>query len=222
MKLGVLFSGGKDSTYAAYMAKKEGYELACLISIFSQNKESYMFHTPNIKLVKDQAKVMGLPLVTEKTKGKKETELVDLEKAIKMAKSKYKIEGIVTGAIESIYQSSRIQKICFKLGLKCFNPLWQKDQLEYLKELIKAKFKVIIIGVYAYPLDESWLGRKIDKKFIKDVQELNQKYKINPSGEGGEFETLVLDCPLFEKPLNPKSNYITGSDNSWSLKLELK
>jgi len=202
MKLGVLFSGGKDSTYAAYKAKQKGNKLICLISIFSQNPDSYMFHTPNINLVKDQATVMGLPLLTQKTKGEKEEELKDLEKAIKSAKTKYKIQGIVTGALKSEYQVSRIQKICDKLDLKCINPLWHKDELEYLHELIENRFKIIITSVAAYPLDETWLGREINQKFISDAVDLNNRYKIHMSGEGGETESFIIDCPLFSKKIN--------------------
>ena len=167
MRLGVLFSGGKDSSFATYLAKKNGYEIVCLISLSSENKDSYMFHTPSIKKVKKQAKLMKIPLVFQETPGKKEIELKDLEKAIKNAKKKYKIEGVVSGAVESVYQASRVQKICNKLNLECFNPLWQKDQIELLEELIKNEFKVIITAVAAYPLDQSWLGKKIDKKFIE-------------------------------------------------------
>ena len=71
MKTAILFSGGKDSCYSGYLAKKQGHELACLISILSKNKESYMFHTPSIERTKEQAKVMNLPLIIQKTKGKK-------------------------------------------------------------------------------------------------------------------------------------------------------
>ena len=144
MKLGVLFSGGKDSAYSAYLEKQKGNELVCLISIFSENSESYMFHTPSITKTKKQAEVMEIPFIIQKTKGEKEIELQDLEKAIQKAKAKYKIQGIVTGALHSVYQSSRIQKICNKLKLKCINPLWQKNEIEYLKELIKNKFKIIV------------------------------------------------------------------------------
>jgi len=205
MKLAVLFSGGKDSCYSAYLAKKQGHELVCLISIFSKNKESYMFHTPSIKKTKTQAEVMNLPLIIQKTKGKKEEELEDLEKVIAKTKKKYKIEGIVTGALHSVYQASRIQKICDKSKIKCINPLWHKNEIKYLNELIKNKFKVIITAVAAYPLDKSWLGRKIDKRFIDEVKQLKEKYKIHPAGEGGEFETFVLNCPLFKKELKIKS-----------------
>ncbi|MEK6926787.1 MAG: diphthine--ammonia ligase [Nanoarchaeota archaeon] len=220
MKLGVLFSGGKDSCYSSYLAKKQGHELTCLISIFSENKDSFMFHTPSIKCVKQQAEVMKIPIIIKKTKGEKELELKDLEKIILEAIKKYKIQGIVTGALRSVYQASRIQKICDNLKLKCINPLWQKDEIEYLQELIKSDFKIIITGVAAYPLDQSWLGRIIDQKFIEEVKALHQKYKIHPAGEGGEFESFVLNCPLFKKPLKIKSfkDFKTG-ENAWRREL---
>lgn len=221
MKSAVLFSGGKDSCYSAYLAKNNGYELTCLITVLSENKESYMFHTPSITKTKKQAEVMSLPLITQKTKGKKEEELKDLEKVITKAIGKYKIEAIVTGALSSAYQSSRIQKICDKLDLKCFNPLWHKDEFEYLHELIKNKFEIIITGIFAYPLDKSWLGRKIDKKFVEDVKELHKKYKIHPAGEGGESETFVLNCPLFKKELKIKS-FKDFKEGEYSWRREVK
>lgn len=219
---GVLFSGGKDSVYSAYLAKKKDYGLACLISVFSKNPDSYMFHTPSISKVKGQAKLMKIPLVIQKTEGKKEQELKDLEKAIKKAKKEYKINVIITGAIASEYQKSRIKKICDKLDLKCFNPLWCKNEFGYLNELTKNKFNVIVTGVFAYPLDKSWLGRRIDQKFIKDVKKLYQKYKIHPAGEGGEFETFVLNCPLFKRALKIKNSKISGENNSWRMDIQIK
>ncbi len=222
MKVGVLFSGGKDSTYAAWLAKKEGYEIVCLISVISENKDSYMFHTPSISSTEMQAQAMRVPIIIQKTKGKKEEELKDLEKAILHAKDKYKIKGVVTGAVESVYQASRIQKICSKLKLECFNPLWQKDQIELLEGLVKNKFEVVISGVAAYPLNENWLGKKIDRKFIEEISKLKEKYKINPAGEGGEFESLVLFAPgLFKQRLKIKSFRDYGKENSWRREFEL-
>lgn len=220
-KCAVLFSGGKDSCMAAYLAKQKGYNLSCLISVYSKNKESYMFHTPSIKRTKQQAKVMKIPLIVQKTKGKKEEELKDLEKAIKKAKDKFGIETIVTGAIKSVYQKSRIQKICDKLDLQCFNPLWNKDELEYLNDLINAKFKIIIVGVFAYPLNKEWLGKEINNIFIEQARKLNKEYQIHLAGEGGEFETFVLDCPLFKKPLEVKS-FKDFKEGEYSWKREIK
>ncbi|MFH1365397.1 MAG: diphthine--ammonia ligase [archaeon] len=223
MKCAVLFSGGKDSVYSAYLEKQKGHEISCLISIVSENKESYMFHTPSISQVKKQAEAMEIPLIVKKTKGKKENELKALEKAIKKAIKKYKIQGVITGAIKSVYQSSRIQKICDKLKIKCLNPLWYIDEIRYLKKIVKNKFKIIITGVFAYPLDNSWLGREIDKKFIEEVTILKEKYQIHPAGEGGEFESFVLDCPLFKKPLKIASfRDFKEGENSWRREIEIK
>lgn len=215
MKVGVLFSGGKDSTYAAWLAKKMGYEIECLITLFSKNPESFMFHTPAIELARKQAELMGIRFVERETPGEKEKELKDLQRAIEKAKIKHNLKGIVTGALVSDYQASRIMKICRQLGLECINPLWRKNQIELLKELAANKFEIIISGVAAYPLDKRWIGREIDEKFISEVEKLAEKYKINPAGEGGEFETLVLDCPLFKKKLNVKLVEIIGEGNSW-------
>lgn len=216
MKLGLLFSGGKDSTLAGYFAIKEGYKINCLISIFSKNSDSYMFHTPFIEQVFKQAESMDISFILQETDGEKEKELLDLEKAIKKAKKDFNIEGIVTGAVESVYQSIRIQRICDKLGLFCFNPLWQKPQLDILKTLVDNKFNVILISTAAEGFNSSWLGRRIDDDFIRDIKLLNEKYKISVSGEGGEFETFVLDCPIFKKKINLdlKKLKVFGDENN--------
>jgi ABC transporter with metal-binding/Fe-S-binding domain ATP-binding protein len=222
MKVGLLLSGGKDSMYAGFLAKKSGHEISCLISVVSSNKESYMFHTPSIDKVRVQAEVMGIPLIIVKTKGEKEKELIDLEKGIVQGIDKYRIEGVVTGAVGSVYQASRIQKICDNLKVECINPLWGKEQIELLNNLVKDKFEVIIVGVFAYPLDEKWLGRKIDDKYIKEVKKLEEKWGINVAGEGGEFESFVLNCPLFKKGLKVRGFKDIGEKNSWRREIEVE
>src|SRR3989344_4336833 len=198
MKLASLFSGGKDSTYALYLAKKFNHKIYCLITLDSKNPDSYMFHTP-VYQVDSIAEKLHLPLIKVSTTGEKEKELIDLKKAMELAIKKYKIQGVVTGAVASTYQASRIQKICSELNIYCFNPLWQKNQVELLKELIKNDFKFKIVKVAADGLDNSWLNKIIDKKTLPELIELSKKYKFSVSGEGGEFESEVLDCPLFKK-----------------------
>jgi len=222
MRIGVLFSGGKDSTYAAYLARKEGHDIECLITLVSKNPDSFMFHTPAIELAEKQAELMGIPVILRETEGEKEKELKDLSRAIEKAKVKYNLQGIVTGALASDYQASRILEICKKLGLKCINPLWHKNQIELLQELVKNKFEIIISGIAAYPLDKKWIGRPIDLKFIEDVKNLQEKYGINPAGEGGEFESLVLYCPMFKKKLSVNLIDISGDGNSWRGIFEIK
>ena len=218
MRLGVLFSGGKDSTLALHYAAKNE-EVACLITLISENKESYMFHTPNIDISVLQAQALELPQIAKVTQGKKEEELLDLDDAIAQAAQKYQIEGVVTGAIESVYQAERVQRICYRLGLWCFNPLWKRDQKALLEELLEKKFYVIISGIFAYPLDEKWLGKQIDNKILDNLTGLQQKYGISPSGEGGEIETTVLDAPLFQKKIEILDFSIEANGNSGVLKI---
>jgi diphthine-ammonia ligase len=213
MRFGVLFSGGKDSTLALLKtAEKE--EVVCLISIISENRESYMFHTPNIGITGLQAKALGLPLIRELTEGAKEEELKDLKHAIKRAHEEFKIEGIVTGAVESVYQAERIQKTCHELSLWCYNPLWKKDQRELLEEIMSNSFRVIISGIFAYPLDESWLGKELNKELVTRLLKLQKEYGISPSGEGGEIETTVLDAPLFKKKIEILNSAVESEGNS--------
>jgi len=205
MKLAALFSGGKDSCLAIQYAIKE-HEITCLITMISENNESYMFHIPNIKFAEIQAQAMELPIILKKTPGIKEEELNELKEAIIEAKEKYQIQGIVTGAIKSAYQATRIEKICKDLNLWCFNPLWLKPQTEVLNEIVKNNYNVIISGVFAYPFDKSFLGKKIDKEIIKKLLEFKEKYKINEAGEGGEIETTVLYAPFFKKEIIVKDS----------------
>jgi len=199
LKLGVLFSSGKDSTSAALIMQKQNYQLTCLITMKSSNPHSYMFQTAGTELVSLQAEAMRLPIIIQETTGKKEEEIKDLERALSLAKKEYKIEGIVSGALFSTYQRDRIEKICDKLGLKIFSPLWHKPQSQHMQDIINNGFVAIITAIAADGLDESFLGRKIDEKLLAEFQNLDKKIGFQVAGEGGEIETLVLDCPLFQK-----------------------
>ncbi|MBD3388305.1 MAG: TIGR00289 family protein [Candidatus Altiarchaeales archaeon] len=198
MKVGVLFSGGKDSAYALYKALDKE-DVVCLITIVSENPESYMFHTPNIALTELQAEAMGMPLVKVATDGVKEEELEDLKKAIETAKVKYGIEGVVTGAVESVYQGERVQRVCDELGLWCFNPLWKMDQIQLLEDILEFGFEVIVSGVFAEPFTREWLGRRVGPEAIDELEKMGEEHMISPSGEGGEIETTVLDAPFFNR-----------------------
>ena len=196
MKIAALISGGKDSIYAAYKAAEE-HEIVCLISFKSKRDDSYMFHIPNIELAKLQAKSMGIPIIFAESSGIKEKELEDIKKALKCAVKQYKIEGVVSGALASNYQKQRIDKICRRLNLESISPLWHIEPERYLKDLIKDKFEIIITGIAADGLTKEFLGMKIDDDFIEKAKKL----KIHLGGEGGEYESLVIDCPMFNKKL---------------------
>ncbi|RZN40917.1 MAG: diphthine--ammonia ligase [Methanophagales archaeon ANME-1-THS] len=212
LKLGCLFSSGKDSTFALWLMQKAGYPIECLITIKSRNPASYMFHTPAVELVELQAEAIGVPLIMRETEGEKEKELEDLRAALREAKVRYRIEGVITGALWSTYQKERIERIAADENLKVFAPLWHMNQETELR-LTVSNFEVIFTSISAYGLDKSWLGRKITPEDIDRLVDLDRRlmrYRdrpvrrfagLNIAGEGGEFESLVLDGPLFKKKL---------------------
>ncbi|HYC26976.1 MAG TPA: diphthine--ammonia ligase [Nitrososphaerales archaeon] len=198
VRAGVLFSGGKDSTYAARTASKEG-ELACLITLFPESQMSYMFHYPNLRWTKLQAEAIGVPQLTRGTPGVKEEELDDMREALDEATKKYGIDSVYTGALASVYQKTRVEKVCQALGLDCISPLWGIDPESHLRRLVKEGFSVVVVSVSALGLDQSWLGRKLDDSSIDELVKLGRKFRFNVGLEGGEGETFVTDCPLFKR-----------------------
>ena len=152
-------------------------------------------------MTKLQAESLGLPLIEQETAGKKEEELEDLKKALQKAKDQHKIEGIVTGALFSNYQRERIEKVADSLGLKIFAPLWHMDQETEMREILNQGFSFIITKIAAEGLDKSWLNRRMTEKDIDKLVKLNEKVGINIAGEGGEFETLMIDGPIFKKKI---------------------
>jgi len=201
VKLVALFSSGKDSCYAMYIMKKLNYNIKCLVTINSKNKDSYMYHTPNVHLAQLQAEALGIPIIMQESSGEEEKELEDLREALLKARKVHNIEGVVCGAIFSTYQRNRVQRVAESLGLKVFTPLWHKNQEILLRELTANGFEVIISSIASDGLDEKWLGRKLDEQMINELVELNKKNGINVAFEGGEAESLVLNCPMFRKKL---------------------
>lgn len=215
MKVGILFSGGKDSTFALAWAIGQGWDVKCLLSMKSENPESYMFHFPNIHLVEQQAECLNLPILIVKTKGQKEDELKDLKKLLKEAKGKYKITGIITGALASDYQEERINRVCHDLGLKTYSPLWHKNQEQLLTEMIESHFEIKIVAIAAYGLTKEFLGKTITKEVLEKLKQLHKKYALHIAAEGGEYESLVVDCPLFKKRINiEKADIIMENENT--------
>lgn len=196
MKLAALISGGKDSSFAILRALQDGHEVTDLVTIKPANEDSYMFHSANIHLTDMISEACGIPLTSQVSSGEKEKELDDLKKAL----SRVKVDGVTVGAIESEYQASRVRRICEELGLQMYAPLWHKEPESLLREMI-ACMDIRMVKVAAAGMDESWLGRRFDE-VIEDLKALHRKYRIHIAGEGGEYETLVLDAPYYKKRIN--------------------
>ena len=202
MKLAALFSGGKDSTYSIYLAKNQGHDIKCLLSVFPKSDESHLLHHPNLKWTSLQSKSMRIPQITmESNSDETSTELEIIEDILVKAKQEYGIEGIVHGGIKSNFQKVKFENICKKLNLKSFAPLWDSEPKQYLDNLLSSNFVFIITSVSSGGLDDSWLGKKIGKDEIEKLQNLSEKFGFNLNFEGGEAETFVLNCPIFSHPI---------------------
>ncbi|UCD45711.1 MAG: diphthine--ammonia ligase [Candidatus Bathyarchaeota archaeon] len=197
MRLASLFSGGKDSTYATRLAMRAGHEVECLVTALPRSEDSWMFHTVNIDLAPLVGEAMGIKSVTAETEGRKERETEDLRATL----SKLNVEGVVTGAIASTYQRSRVDAVCSSLGLEHIAPLWGRDGHELLGEMLSSGLVIMVTAVAAMGFDERWLGRILDEATVEGLMSLNRRYGVDVCGEGGEMETLVLDAPWFRSSL---------------------
>ncbi len=196
MKLAALYSGGKDSNYALYLAQQAGHEVNALVTLFPR-EGSWMYHVPNVRWTRLQARALGLPQIVEEAGEGEREELEALERVL----ARTEAEGLVAGAVASDYQYARVGEVCEALGLWVHAPLWRKDPRRLLEEYVEAGFHVLVVAVSAEGLDASWLGRRLDPPACADLAALHERYGVHPIGEGGEYETMVLDGPNFASRL---------------------
>lgn len=191
----VLSSGGKDSILALHLAYEKGWKLDGIITIIPEDPESMLYHTYNVKYVEKIAESIGTPWFY--TYAKKDEE----EKALEFILKKVDTDILVSGSVSSKYQKERFDKICNKIGIQHFTPLWGLNPQTIFYKLLDLKMDVLIIAVAAYGLGEEWLGKHLDNESVKRLLQLSEKYHFNPIGEGGDLDTFVLDAPLYKKRL---------------------
>ena len=211
MKLAAFFSGGKDSTYAIYDAKKSGHTIQVLFTILPKSDESHLLHFPNIEQTKIQSESMSIPQIVQHIDSiESDIEELKLNELIKKSKKIFDFEGIVHGGISSMYQKEKFNNLCQNNNLKLISPIWQRSPISYMQELQENDFEFIITSVSSDGLDQSWLGKKIGYSELSDLQNLSKKFQFNLNFEGGEAETFVINCPLFKNKIK-----IINSNKIW-------
>ncbi|MBM1154777.1 diphthine--ammonia ligase [archaeon] len=203
MRAAALISGGKDSLYALLLALRRGFTVTTLVFVQPQRSNSYMFHYPNTHLLPLLAKAIGIPFISIPVSGEKEREIDELVE--KLRAQKIAVNVLIAGAIASHYQYKRILRICSELNLEPFLPLWGREPASVLVEEVRAGLVAIITSVAAWGLDRSWLGRTLNEDSVRELLKICRKHGINPAGEGGEYETFVLDSPLHKARIRIKS-----------------
>lgn len=195
-KLAALFSGGKDSTYAIYKVEKIGYMVDFLLTVYPSSPDSLYFHYPNIKLTELQARAMEKKHIAAEVR---DDELDALRSLI--SRISQKIDGVVLGVSSSSFQKKIVENICREYGLGLLTPLWGTNPDKLLKDIVESGFQVMVTGVAALGLTREWLGKILSIEDVDKLKEISKRYGVNVSGEGGEMETMILDCPLFKKKI---------------------
>lgn len=211
LRIAALFSGGKDSSFAVWLAQMQGWDIATLVTVFPESHESWMFHYPALKWTGLQADAMGIPQTTISTKGEKEKELADLTEGLEKIKRSLGIDAVVSGAVASEYQRTRVDNICENIGVRSFAPLWHKNQERLVAEQIESGFEIILTSCNALGLGKEWLGKKLEASDLSKLVKLRERYGVSVAFEGGEAETFVLGGPIFKKHLS-----VIRSSPSWS------
>jgi uncharacterized protein (TIGR00290 family) len=205
MKVFSSWSGGKECALATYKAISQGHEVLYLLNFISEDGQRARSHGIKASVVALQATAIGIPLIQVKTSWEDYEE--NFKKVAKELKNKG-IEGGVFGDIEVEEHREWVERVCSEVGVKAFLPLWGIKAEELIKELLKLKFKAIIV---ATRLDENFLGKVLDKALVRQITKLGS----HPCGENGEYHTLVTEGPIFRKTLKVTRGESKKRDNIW-------
>ena len=225
MRVAILASGGKDSTYAAWWASLQGWEVVSLVTVLVRGEDSMMFQLQNSWIAGFQASSIGVSWKPVLSNGEEEKEIDELEEALcgrenssvgeeeiwpagirvpdnlEFHRGPLEIDGLVVGALRSDYQKTRIERMCEKIGIRSFCPLWHKGQTDHMESLVEHGFEVVFTSVSTEGMDEEWIGKKLDKESLEILVEASKKYRFNLDGEGGEFETIVTGAPHMRRKI---------------------
>ncbi|MEM2123073.1 MAG: diphthine--ammonia ligase [Candidatus Bathyarchaeia archaeon] len=210
LKCIVLYSGGKDSNLALWYAAHQGWSVELLLSVIPRSSESYMFHYPNVEWTKLQAEALGYPIRMFTIEDVGEDEVQGLGEALREIRDDVVFDSVVSGAVMSDYQRSRIDRVCEEIGVYSIAPLWGKDPFTLLRIEIEMGFKFLVTACTAQGLDQGWLGRLFTISDLNGILEAYKKFGVNPIFEGGEAESFVVDSPLFRYPIR-----ILDSEKIW-------
>lgn len=240
MKFVALVSGGKDSCFNILHCLAQGHELVCLANLYpptSDNDEidSYMYQTVGHDVLTLYEKCIGKPMYRQPILGSSSNQKLEYSKTAndetedlfrlltEVIKNHPDIEAVSVGAILSSYQRTRVEDVCFRLGLTSLAYLWQRDQADLMNEMCNSGMDARIVKVAAIGLDETNLNMTLQQIRPKLIQ-LNQKFGVHICGEGGEFETSVLDAPFFEFgriEILEKTVVKHTNDDVWYLKIKV-
>ncbi|MGB1697462.1 MAG: diphthine--ammonia ligase [Thermoplasmatota archaeon] len=215
MRCAVLLSGGKDSVAAVELAQGCAWDVVVAIVMRPAEDDAWMYHVPNLDVTRGIAEAMGMPILEWPARTGQTEEVEDLKAALQAAKETYHIDAVLSGALASEYQKTRIDRVGHELGIKTFAPIWHKNPETYIRSLQHAGYDLRFSRVAADGLDETWAGAQFDEAKLAYLKA--HKSRPHIAGEGGEFETLVLDAPHYRAPVCVTESHVdaTASRATW-------
>lgn len=218
MEVAVLYSGGKDSTYAIKKCVDEGWKIKYLISVKPTRTDCYLFHFATVEHTKEFADAMGIPqfyLTCDVADPIKEAEIIR-----NLVKNNL-VDAVVlggTGLQET--QIKSLRDALFPMGVEVFASHTGEDHGELLLSMIKEGFKIMITQIASDGLDKNWVGKILDEVSFVEFKKLSEQYGFHIGGEGGYYDTLIIDCPFFKKRFEVvNADKVMESKNTGFLKI---
>uniref|UniRef100_A0A8C2HJD4 Diphthine--ammonia ligase n=1 Tax=Cyprinus carpio TaxID=7962 RepID=A0A8C2HJD4_CYPCA len=200
MRVVALISGGKDSCYNMLQCVSAGHSVVALANLRPHTHGKITLSLLSLLLARDnfQQKLFYTTLYSYTSS---ENQQNDLTRFPLVLQEKEGVEAVSVGAILSDYQRVRVENVCARLQLQPLAYLWRRDQAELLREIISSDLHAVVIKVAAYG---GQLGKTLSKTILdykSGLWQLSEKYGVHICGEGGEYETFTVDCPLFKKKI---------------------
>ncbi|MDI6894750.1 MAG: diphthine--ammonia ligase [Bacillota bacterium] len=213
MRCFVSWSGGKDSCLALWRARRSGADIGYLVTTYSGRTERTMAHGLRLELVRTQAEALGVELIAV------ETGWEEYEARFKAAISSLRERGVeagVFGDIDLREHREWVERVSREAGLNALLPLWGADQSVLLREWVSEGFTAVIVAVRS-DLGLEWLGRTLDRRCTAELDRALTRRGLSPSGESGEYHTLAVDGPLFQRPLEVREAVPVLRGRHWML-----
>ena len=215
MRVLALSSGGKDSCYAIWWALMRGWDVVGIITVRVTGDDSMMFQLPTVGIARLQADAGGIPWHEVEVEGHEEVEMIELEQGIRRITGDGGVDAIICGALRSDYQKTRVERMCERLGLLSFTPLWHHHADQHMVELVDHGFDIMLTSVSAEGLGHEWVGTQLDSDALERLRILSTTHRFNVDGEGGEFETAVVAAPWMNGAIEMKCSHHSRGVRHW-------
>jgi len=209
------WSGGKESAMALHRTLRSGFRVSRLINMVTEDGTHSRTHGIDASFLSLQAQSVGIPLVQRRTTWS------GYEGEFKKVLSEFLGEGTdhgIFGDIDLDDHRAWVERVCRECSVHPSLPLWLEKREELLSEFINEGFRAVIVAVDKRYLDETWVGREIDREFVNDIKTLGNSVDI--CGEKGEYHSFVYDGPIFKWPVIFKKKGIRSDEGHFFLDID--